>query len=180
MSLIGLAAGGLMAAAQIQEGRIAKAQGSFDKKVALRNQESLNRQAKAEEAAAQIESDRIARKEKLVKGSQRAAVGKQGGGLGGSTLAALTDTAAQFSMDRNLALRRGFLHGMQLREQGNILAAQGRWRKTLGNQAMRLAYVKAGASLLGGAAMGQSSAPTATPTQGISASNTSNATMLRY
>ena len=146
-------AGGLQAAGQIQEGRIAKAQGSFDNKIALRNQEALERQAKAEMAAAEIESDRIARQEKIVKGQQRAAVGKQGGGLAGATLAALTDTAAQFSMDRNLALRRGFLKGRELRERGTIIAAQGKWSKTLGRQASRLSYVKAGASILGSAAM---------------------------
>ena len=156
VTMLFLAGGGLQAASSIQEGRIAKAQGSFDKKMALRNQESLNRQAKAEMAASRLEESRIARQEKITKGAQRAAVGKQGTGLAGATLAALTDTAAQFSVDRNLALRRGFLRSRQLREQGTIIAAQGRWSKTMGNQAMRLSYVKAGASILGSAAMASS------------------------
>ena len=148
-----LAGGGLQAASSIQEGRITSAQGSFAKKIALRNQQALERQAKAEQEAASVEADRIARQEKIHKGKQRAAIGKSGTGLAGATLAVLTDTAAQFSIERNLALRRGFLRGRQLKEQGRIIAAQGRWAKTLGNQARRLSYVKAGASILSIAAL---------------------------
>lgn len=146
-----LIAGGLTAASQIQEGRIAKAQGSFAKKIALRNQESLNRQAKAEKAASRLEERRIARKQKIFQGRQLARIGKQGTGLAGATLSALVDTATQFSISRNLALRRGVFKAGALRERGTIIAAQGRWAKTLGVQAQRLSYIKAGASLLGAA-----------------------------
>ena len=143
-----LIAGGLAAASAIQEGRIAKAQGSFEKKIALRNQESLNRQAKAEEAASRLEERRIARKQKIFQARQLARIGKQGTGLAGATLAALVDTATQFSIDRNLALRRGVFRAGALRERGEIIAAQGRWAKVLGKQAQRLSYVKATGSLL--------------------------------
>jgi len=153
ISLLVLTGGGLQAAASIQEGKIAAAQGSFSKKIALRNEESLRRQGRAELEASKVEEERIARKEKIFKASQRAAVGKQGTGLAGASLAVLTDTAAQFSMDRNLALRRGILRKGQLYEQGAITAAQGRWAKTLGNQAKRLSYIKAGASILSSAAL---------------------------
>ena len=151
-----LIAGGLTAAGQIQEGRIAKAQGSFANKIALRNQESLERQAKAEEAASRLEERHIARKQKIFQARQLAAIGKGGTGLAGATLAALVDTATQFSIDRNLALRRGVFRAGALRERGVIIAAQGRWAKTLGKQAARLSYLKAGASLLG--AVGAASA----------------------
>lgn len=148
-----LIAGGLTAASQIQEGRIAKAQGSFANKIALRNQESLNRQAKAEKAASRLEESRIARKQKIFQARQLARIGKQGTGLAGATLAALVDTATQFSIDRNLALRRGVFRAGALRERGVIIAAQGRWAKTLGKQAQRLSYVKATGSLLSAAAL---------------------------
>ncbi len=149
MSLVG----GLLAFSQIQEGRIAKAQGSFAKKIALRNQESLNRQAKAEEAASRLEEERIARKQKIFQGRQLARIGKAGTGLAGATLAALVDTATQFSISRNLALRRGVFRAGALRERGTIIAAQGRWAKTLGKQAQRLSYIKAGGSLLAAAGL---------------------------
>ena len=141
--------GGLVATGQIQEGRIAEAQGKFAKKIALRNQQALERQAKAESVAAGLEETRIARKEKILKGRQRAVVGKTGVGLAGATLEVLTDTAFQFSMGRNLALRRGVVRGRELRERGRIIAAQGRFAKTLGTQAKRLSYFKAGGSILG-------------------------------
>ena len=146
-----LLAGGLQAASQIQEGKIAKAQGSFEKKIALRNQESLNRQAKAEEAASRVEERRIAKRQKIFQGRQLARIGKGGAGLAGATLAALVDTATQFSIDRNLALRRGVFRAGALRERGVIIAAQGRWAKVLGKQAQRLSYIKATGSLLSAA-----------------------------
>ena len=148
-----LIAGGLQAASAIQEGKIAAAQGSFAKKIALRNQESLNRQAKAEEAASRLEESRITRKQKIFQARQLATIGKQGTGLAGATLAALVDTASQFSIERNLALRRGVFRAGALRERGVIIAAKGRWAKTLGKQAQRLSYIKATGSLLSAAAL---------------------------
>ena len=163
MSIIG--GGILQAFSQIQEGKIAKAQGSFAKKIALRNQESLNRQAKAEEAASRLEERRIARKQKIFQARQLARIGKQGTGLADATLAALVDTATQFSIERNLVLRKGVFRAGALRERGTIIAAQGRWAKTLGNRAARLSYIKAGASLLGAA--GLASATTSSPGAGF-------------
>lgn len=146
-TLLFLIGGGLQATSAIQEGRIAKAQGSLEKKIALRNQESLERQAKAEEAASRLEEERIAKRQKIFQGRQLARIGKGGAGLVDATLSALVDTATQFSIDRNLALRRGVFRAGALRERGEIIAAQGRWAKTLGKQAQRLSFVKAGAAI---------------------------------
>lgn len=141
---------GLTAAGQIQQGRVASAQGKFAKDIAIRNQEALERQAKAEEDAARIEEKRVSRRGKIVMAAQRATIGKTGIGLAGATLSVLTDTAAQFSLERNLALRRGLIRGRELRQRGRIGLAEGRFAKTLGTQAKRLSFVKAGASILGG------------------------------
>ncbi len=145
-----LAAGGLTAVSQIQQGKIAEAQGKFAKEIAVRNQKALERQAKAEREVASIEEKRAARQEKLIKGRQRAVIGKTGTGLAGATLSALTDTVAQFSIERNLILRRGLIRGRELRERGKIQLAKGRFAFTLGRQAKKLSFVKAGASILGG------------------------------
>ncbi len=168
MAAFALAA--LAAAGPIQEGRIAKAQGSFAKKIALRNQESLNRQAKAEESAARLQEERVARRQKIFQGRQIARVGKGGTGLAGATLAALSETAAQFSIERNLALRRGQFRAGALRERGVIIAAQGRWAKTLGTQAQRLSYIKAGS------AAGLSLLASATASGGAGATSTAGGT----
>ena len=140
---------------QIQEGRVAEAQGKFAKQIAVRNQQALERQRTAELQAADIEASRIARQEKITKGQQRAAAGKTGGQIAGATLALLADTAFQFALSRNLALRRGLIRGRELRERGQIELATGRFTRSLGKQAKRLSFIKAGGTLLGGAAEGQ-------------------------
>lgn len=144
-----IAGGGLQAFGAIQEGKIAEAEGKFARDIGFRNQQALERQAKAEREAASIEEIRVARKGKIFKARQRAVVGKTGIGLAGATLSVLSDTAFQFSMERNLVLRRGLIKGRELKERGRILAAQGSFARTLGLQAKRLSYIKAGASILG-------------------------------
>lgn len=148
-----IAGGGLMAYGQIKQGQIAEAEGKFQKQIALRNQQALERQAKAEREASRIEESRVARKEKIVKAAQRAIIGKSGVGLAGATLSLLAETAFQFSLERNLILRRGLLRGRELIERGGIIAAQGRWARTLGKQAKKLSYIKAGASILSSVGM---------------------------
>lgn len=141
---------GLKAFAAIKEGQIAEAQGRFAKDIAIRNQQALERQRKAEIAAAGVEESRIARREKIFKAQQRAIIGKSGIGLAGATLSLLADTAFEFSFERNLALRRGLIRGRELRERGQIQLAKGRFAFTLGREAKKLSYIKAGASILGG------------------------------
>ncbi len=148
-----IAGGGLRAFAAIKEGQIAEAQGKFEKTIALRNQQALKRQAKAERAASRIEESRVARKEKIVKAQQRAIIAKSGIGLAGATLSVLAETAFQFSLERNLVLRRGLIRSRELTERGRIFAAQGRWARTLGRQQKRASYLLAGGSILSSVGM---------------------------
>lgn len=136
---------------QIEEGRIAKAQGSFEHKLALRNQQALEREAKAEKAASRLEESRVARKQKIVMAAQRAILAKSGVGLAGATTSVLADTAFQFFLDRNLVLRGGLIRARELIERGRIGVAKGKWAKTLGKEAARLSYIKAAGTILGGA-----------------------------
>lgn len=140
---------GLTAVSAIQQGRIVAAQSRFQEQIALRNQQELERQAKAERAAASIEESRIARREKVIKAAQRAIIGKSGVGLAGATLSVLADTAFQFSLERNLVLRRGLLRGRELVTRGGIIAAQGRFARTVGRQEQRASLLRAGGSILG-------------------------------
>ena len=139
----------LQAFSQLKEGQIAEAQGKLDKKIANRNAQALDRQAKAERDAAAIEESRISRREKIVKASQRAAFAKTGGGIAGASLSVLTDTASQFFLDRNLTLRRGLIRSRELTARGGILRAQGAFANTLGRQAKRASFIKAGSTVLG-------------------------------
>ena len=151
---------------QLQEGRIAEAQGRFAQQIAIRNQQVLERQAKAERAAAEVEEARIARAEKIVKAQQRAIIGKSGIGLAGATLSLLADTAFQFSFERNLALRRGLIRGRELGERGRIELARGEFAFTLGKEAKRLSFIKAGGSILSGVQAGEFSFLRPTPSAG--------------
>lgn len=169
-----LAAGtALQVAGQIKQGQIAAAQGKFQQQIALRNQAALERQAKAEREAAAIEEQRISRREKIVKAQQRAIIGKSGVGLAGATLSVLADTAFQFSLDRNLALRRGLIRGRELIARGGIIAAQGRFARTLGREVQRFSYIKAGASILSAVGTAKSISSGGTTTTGSSAFRTS-------
>ncbi len=143
-----IAGAGLLAVGQIKQGQVAAAQGKFAKQIALRNQAALERQAKAEQDVARIEERRVARKEKIIKAGQRTIVGKSGIGLAGATLSALTDTAFQFSLDRNLALRRGLFRARELVARGGILAAGGTFAKTVGRQQRTASFISAGGSVL--------------------------------
>ncbi len=159
-----LAGGGLVAAGQIAEGRAAETQGKFAKQIAIRNQQALERQAKAEREAAKVEESQKARREKIVTGRQIAAAGKSGGQIAGATLNFLADTARQFSLSRNFALRAGLFRSQELIEKGHILAAEGRWARSVGAFQKKLSYIKAGGTLLlaGGAAFKTPVATTST------------------
>lgn len=140
--------GSLTAASQLQEGRIAEAQGKLTEQIALRNQKSLERQAKAERDAASVEESRLARREKIVKAAAIAQQGVSGGQIAGASLSALTDIAAQFSIERNFALRTGLIRSRELKERGQIIGIEGRFARTLGKKAKQLSFIKAGGTLL--------------------------------
>ncbi len=134
---------GLQAASQIQQGRIAEAEGEVAKDIAERNKKALDRQAVAEKEAARHKASQISRKAKIYKAMQRA---RMGGSVQGSSLAFLTDTAYQFSLERSLALRGGLIRGQELTERGNITLAQGRWAATSGRATKRASILGAAGS----------------------------------
>ncbi len=150
MATAAIIGGGILQAfSQLKQGQIAEAQGKFQKQIAVRNKQALERQAKAERDAAAIEESRISRREKIVKATQRAAFAKSGGDLAGASLNVLADTAFQFSLDRNLTLRRGLFRSRELTARGGIFSAQGAFASTLGKQAKRASFIKAGSTVLG-------------------------------
>ena len=141
----------LQAFGQFKEGQIAAAEGDFAKDVALRNQKALERQAKAERDAASIEEGRISRKGRFATASAIAQAGKTGGQLKNASLSALTDIAAQFSIDRNLVLRSRLLKSRELIQRGKIIAAQGRFAKVIGRQRRTAKFIQATGTLAKGA-----------------------------
>ena len=136
------------AGAAVQQGMIAKKQGQFADKVSKRNQEALERQADAERKAAKFDEGRIARRQKLIEASQIAAGAKSGVALSNSSISVLSDTAFQFSLDRNLRLRQGLVKGQELKDRGNIIRAEGKFAKSVGKAKQTASFIQAGGSIL--------------------------------
>jgi hypothetical protein len=149
--LLLLAGAGAVAAGQVQQGRIAKAQGDFAEKVAQRNQQSLERQAKAERDAASIDEERISRRSKIVQARLKVGSAKSNIGLAGASLDALSDAAFQFSLDRNLTLRHGLIRSRELLQRGKILSAEGKFASTVGKAKRTSAFISAAGTVLSAA-----------------------------
>lgn len=140
-----------MAYGQIREGQLAAAQSKAQNDIAKYNAQQLEREAKSRMEAAHIEADRVSRQARLFKGAQRAAFGKSGLSLSeGSPLEVQADTAYQFAMDRALTLRAGVVDSTRLKNQAAITRVEGKWAQTYGKQQRTTAYMKAGATILGG------------------------------
>ena len=166
--------GGLMAASQIQQGRLAKAQGSAQNKIAQYNAEQLERQAQARMEAAHLQDDRVARQARLFKGAQRASIGKSGLSLSeGSPLDLQADTAYQFALDRAFTLRSGLLDSKSLKAQGTIQGVEGKWAKSYGAASARNSYMQAAGTILGTAYMAGKGMTPGTGTADYAGGNTS-------
>jgi hypothetical protein len=158
---LALAGPTLTALGQVKQGQIAAAQGDFEKEIAAKNQQALERQAVAEQEASKVEEGRIARRSRLVQARLAVGQAKSGLGLAGATVDALADAAFQFSFDRNLTLRRGLIKSRELKQRGRIIAAQGRFAKTIGRQKRTAFFMAAAGSAL--SPLGGGSTPSTGP-----------------
>ena len=160
--------GAFQAASQLKQGQIAEAQGRFEEKIALRNQQALNRQANAEIEASKVEEQRISRRSKITQAQIRVnQVGKSGIEIKGATVAALLDIANQFTVDRSLALRTGLIRSRELIQKGKIIAAGGRFAKVIGKsrrKAFQLAALGTALGTAGSVSGGTSGTVSTSPT----------------
>lgn len=97
--------------------------------------------------AAKYQADRIAKRNRLIAGKQRAGYAKAGIDLSGSAEDVMMDSAIEGELDRQVALYSG-LTAAQSNE------ARARLSEFEGSSAKRAGYVRAGASVLGGASQG--------------------------
>ena len=146
---------GITAAGQIQQGRVAKAQGKATEKIQRYNAELAEREGKARMEASKLEERRVARQEKMFRGEQRARFAKAGISISeGTPIDVLADTAAQFAIDRNLTLRQGLTGQQQAKGQTAIFSAQGQQAKAIGRANQRLSYFNvAGTTLMAAGAI---------------------------
>lgn len=173
MATVALIAGaGLIVTSQIKQGQIAAAQGKLDDKIAQRNKQALTRQAKAERDAAAIEEGRIARKSRIIQARLAVGAAKSGIGLEGASLESLTEAAFQFSLGRNLTLRRGLLRSRELIQRGKIVSAEGRFAKRIGKQKRTAFFTSAaGTALFAGSQLGGGTTQTTSTTLNRSTTN---------
>lgn len=82
-------------------------------------------QAKAEEASAAAEADRIQRERRRHIGAARAKFGASGATVEGTPLEVLGDLAAEAELDRQLALFGGRTRAHTARQRGTAAAIQG-------------------------------------------------------
>jgi hypothetical protein len=169
-----VAATAAMAAGQIQQGRLAKAEGSARNKIAQYNAEQLERQAQARMEAASMEESRVARQARLYKGAQRASIAKSGLSLTeGSPLDLQADTAYQFALDRAFTLRSGLVDSQSLQAQATIQRVEGKWAKSYGKAVARNSYMQAAGTILGGAYLAGKGMTPGTGTANYAGGNTS-------
>jgi len=138
----------MMAGSQIQEGRIASAQGKAEEKIAKFNAVQKEREARSRMEAASIQEERVAKQEKIVKAEQRAAFAKSGITLEGSPLGLLAETAGEFARERALTLREGMIQSGQLKSEASILRAGGKLSAQLGKAQRTASFIKAGGTML--------------------------------
>jgi hypothetical protein len=144
----------LIAGGTIQQGRLAKAQGSAQNKIAQYNAQQLERQSQARMEAASMEESRVARQARLYQGAQRASIAKSGLSLTeGSPLDLQADTAYQFALDRAFTLRSGLIDSQSLQAQGVIQRVEGKWAKGFGKSSAQNSYMQAAGTILGAAYM---------------------------
>lgn len=142
---------GLMAAGQIQQGRLASAEGKAQNKIAEANAALLESQAQSRKEVAAMEEQRVSRQQKLFMGRQKAEIGKSGLTMAGSNVDVVADTAYQFASDRLLTLRSGLIESEYMMGSADIQRTQGKWAKSFGKASAKNSYMQAGGTILSGA-----------------------------
>jgi len=133
----------LQAAGQIQQGRVAEAEGEAQEEWAEYNAKVMEADAAERMAAAKMEESRVAREQKMARGVQKAAFAKAGVTLEGSPLEVIADTYEQYAIDRGLVLRQGLLASRGLRQQAQFARYRGQIARAKGKAAKRASYLQA-------------------------------------
>jgi hypothetical protein len=156
-----LAVGG---AATIQQGRMAEAQGSAQKKIAEYNAKQAQLAAKSRLESSKLEASRFARKGAFMQAANRAAAAKSGISIKESptTIDVLADTAYQLHLDTNILSQSGMVDYVNMQSQASLLRAEGAFAKKQGQIAQKWGYVAGGIQLgtAGIAAYGAATKPT--------------------
>lgn len=134
--LASVAAAGVGTYAAVQQGKAADAQGKYNQKIAQNNATSAMQQAK-------FEADRIKKRNRLLRGKQRANYLKSGIDLSGSAEDVMMDSAIEGALDVAAAQYAGATQSQAYSTRGKLAAIQG-------TNAKRGSYYQAAGTLLSG------------------------------
>lgn len=121
----------------VSAGNAAKASGKYNAAVARNNAQMAQQQAK-------YEADRIAKRNKLIAGKQRAAYAKSGVDLSNTVDDVMMDSSIEGELDRLAALYSGNVTATGLEARARLATAEGK-------NAQQGGYQRAAGSILGGA-----------------------------
>lgn len=149
---IPFAVGGLGAFSALQEG--GQQSNALNQQAAAerRNQMLLTAQARVARQQAGAEEEAQRRQSRQFLGTQRAAMGQSGVGFGGTPGMLYEDNAMQAELDALNIRYGGEQQAANLINQANEAGVSAQILKNNAKQARRSGYLKAGVSLLGGAA----------------------------
>lgn len=121
-------------------------------RVANRNAELANEQARDAQAANRLEAQRLYRRAGQMTGQQNAAMAANGVDLGfGSALAAQQDTAMLVAEDAGQLYRKGYEEARGFEINASNYRAEGRGRRQAATNALVEGAFDVGSSILGGA-----------------------------
>lgn len=137
---IAAAGAGVGAYSAVQAGEAQKDAAKYNAAVQKNNALTASQQAK-------YQADRIAKRNRIILGRQRAAYAKSGIDLSGSAEDVLMDSMIEGELDKRAALYAGATSAQSSLARAKLDEFEGR-------TAQRAGYTRAGASILGGASQG--------------------------
>jgi len=141
----------MSAVSMIKQGQQQKANADFQSRMALRDQQVAERQAKAAEMKAAYDQQQFQRRAARLQASTRAQLGASGAMMGtGTPLAILGSQAAELALDSSMIGYNAMVGAAAYRDQGSLDRVQSKMYTQAGKDALNASYWQAGSSLMQG------------------------------
>ena len=135
----------------VKSGQQQKVNADFQSRMALRDQQVAERQAKAAEMKAAYDQQRFRSRAASMMAATRAQLGASGALMGtGTPLAILGSQAAELALDSSMIGYNAMVGAAGYRDQGSLDAVQSKMYTQAGKSAQEASYWKAGSSIMQG------------------------------
>lgn len=146
-----IAGTGMQVAGQIQEGRIAEAEGEAAQDIENYNAAVMEQEAELAEKKGLFEMRKTAKEGKRLVGSQIAMLGASGAGLGtGAPLRLIEEQMAEIELEKLMTGYEAMTEAQRARGQAASYRMRGELARERGKSAKKASYFGAGSSLLQG------------------------------